>query len=218
MGKKLVFSLPALEMLLSAEQGLEYDGDEVAMGVEAPNSEPSSPIMQAVQLATIPETKSPGRSKRRADTMDESSLERVERIKAAHNLDFKGKPDSTQLSFLQFSKDDVISNLDAVGINLGHDYTTIDSSISNLRHVKLDRLVCKPKVDLIEDIFDEEEKEEMGNEEVDKLILNSLCSEIMDEVMDLGNAYPNGCNITPRARSSSTPTDSAKRKKQKRSV
>jgi hypothetical protein len=120
--------------------------------------------------------------------------------------------------FCNFSKDDVISNLDAVGINLGHDYTTIDSSISNLRHVKLDRLVCKPKVDLIEDIFDVEEEEEMGNEEVDKLILNSLCSEIMDEVMDLGNAYPNGCNITPRARSSSTPTDSAKRKKQKRSV
>jgi translation elongation factor EF-Tu-like GTPase len=34
---------------------------------------------------------------------------------------------------LQFSKDDVISNLDVVGINLGHDHTTIDSSISNLR-------------------------------------------------------------------------------------
>jgi hypothetical protein len=121
-------------MLLNAEQGLEYDGDEVAMGVEAPNSEPSSPIMQAVQLATIPETESLGRrSKRRADTMDESSLERVERIQAAHNLDFKGKPDSAWLSFLQFSKDDVISNLDVVGINLGHDHTTIDSSISNLR-------------------------------------------------------------------------------------
>jgi hypothetical protein len=61
----------------------------------------------------------------------------------------------------------------------------------------------------------------MENEEVDKLILNSLCSKIMDEVMDLGSSYPNGCNTTPRARSSSTPTDSTKRKKerkQKRSV
>jgi hypothetical protein len=76
--------------------------------------------------------------------------------------------------------------------------------------------VCKLKVHLIEDIFDVEEKEEMENEEVDKLILNSLCSEIMDEVMDLGSAYPNGCDITPRVRSSSTPMDSAKRKKQRK--
>jgi hypothetical protein len=76
--------------------------------------------------------------------------------------------------------------------------------------------VCKPKVDLIEDIIDVEGKEEMENEEVDKLILNFLCSKIMDEVRDLDNAYPNGCNINPRARSSSTPTDSAKRKKQRK--
>jgi hypothetical protein len=76
--------------------------------------------------------------------------------------------------------------------------------------------VCKPKVDFIEDIFDVEEREEMENEEVDKLILNSLCSKIMDEVMDLGSSYPNGCNITLRARSSSTPTDNAKRKKQRK--
>jgi hypothetical protein len=37
-----------------------------------------------------------------------------------------------------------------------------------------------------------------------------------NEVMDLGNAYPNRCNITPRVRSSSTPMDSAKRKKQRK--
>jgi hypothetical protein len=181
------------------------------------NSEPSLPIMHAVQLAAIPETKSPGRrSKRRADTVDEFSLERAERIKAARNLDFKGKPDSAQLSFLQFSNEDVMSNLDVVGINLDHGHTTIDSAISNLRKVELDILVGKPKVDLVEDIFDVEEKEEMENEEVDKLILNSLRSEIMDGVMDLGNAYPNGCNITPRTRSSCYPMDSVNRKKQRK--
>jgi hypothetical protein len=177
-------------------------------------------------MTAIPETESPGRrSKRRADMVDESSLERAERIKAARNLDFNsgiGKPDYAHHSFLQFSNDIVIRNLDdAVGINLGHDHSIIDTSISILRQVEQDRLVCKPKVDLIGDIFYIAEKEEMENEEVDKLILNSLCSEIMDEVMDLGSSYPNGCNTTPRARSSSTPTDSTKRKKerkQKRSV
>jgi hypothetical protein len=44
--------------------------------------------------------------------------------------------------------------------------------------------------DLISSIFDKEEKEMIEEEEVDKLILNSLCSDIMDEVMDSGGAYP----------------------------
>jgi hypothetical protein len=38
--------------------------------------------------------------------------------------------------FLQFSNVDVMNNLDAVGINLGHDHTTIGAAISNLRKVE----------------------------------------------------------------------------------
>jgi hypothetical protein len=38
-------------------------------------------------------------------------------------------------------------------------------------------------------------REELEREEVDKLILNSLCAKVMDEVMDLGNAYLQNCNI-----------------------
>jgi hypothetical protein len=44
----------------------------------------------------------------------------------------------------------------------------------------------------------------MKTEEVDKLILNSLCSEIMDGVMNLGNVYTLDCKITPRNKSSSS--------------
>jgi hypothetical protein len=51
------------------------------------------------------------------------------------------------------------------------------------------------------------------NEEVHKLILNSLCSEIMDEVMDTGSAYPKDCNTTPISKSSSTTTKKVSRKK-----
>jgi hypothetical protein len=151
--------------------------------------------------------------------VDESSLEHAERIKATRNLDLnsgKGKTDYAHHSFLQFSNDIVIRNLDVFGINLGHNQTTIDTSISSLRQVEQNRLVCKLEVDLIGDIFDVEEKEEMENEEVDKLFLNSRCSEIMNEVINLSTAYPNGCNSTPRARSSSTPMNSAKRKKQRK--
>jgi hypothetical protein len=100
MGKRLTFSLPALEMILDSLQGTQQEGDEGFMGVEAPNSELSSPIINAVHLAAFLKTESLGRrSKRRAELADESSLECAERIKAACNLDFKGKTDSTQLSF-----------------------------------------------------------------------------------------------------------------------
>jgi hypothetical protein len=45
-------------------------------------------------------------------------------------------------------------------------------------------------------VFDKEEKEELDNKEVDKLILNSLCGKIMDVVMDLGSAYAKHCKTT----------------------
>jgi hypothetical protein len=56
MGKKLAFSLPALEIILGAEQDAQHEEDEVYVGVEAPNSEPSSAILNAVHLAAIPKT------------------------------------------------------------------------------------------------------------------------------------------------------------------
>jgi hypothetical protein len=62
--------------------------------------------------------------------------------------------------------------------------------VSLIKQVELERLKgISDSRDRISEIFDKEEKEEMENEEVDKIILNSLCCKIMDEVMDLGNAY-----------------------------
>jgi hypothetical protein len=77
-------------------------------------------------------------------------------------------------------------------------------------------LLSKPIVDKIEDIFYVEEKEEIENEEVDKLIWNPLCSKIMEEVMDLGSAYPKDCNTTPRFRSSSTSKRSVNKRRQRK--
>jgi hypothetical protein len=109
-----------------------------------------------------------------------------------------------------------MSNLGVVGISLGQDQSSIASSLSNLRQVEIDRVLCKPKIDKIDNIFDVEEKEEIENEEVYKLILNSLCSEIMEEVMDLGSAYPKDCNTTPISRASSTSTKRAKKRKNRK--
>jgi hypothetical protein len=58
--------------------------------------------------------------------------------------------------------------------------------------------------DIISEVFDKEEKEELENEVVDKFIQSSLCAEIMDEVIDLGNSYLNDCKITPRQQTSSS--------------
>jgi hypothetical protein len=54
----------------------------------------------------------------------------------------------------------------------------------------------------------------LENEEVDKLIPNSVCAKIMDAVMDLGTAYPKDCKSTPRQQTSSS-SKKAKKKKSK---
>jgi hypothetical protein len=58
--------------------------------------------------------------------INESSLERAERIKVACNLDFKGNKADAQPSFLHFSNDAVMSNLGAVEISFGQNHSTID--------------------------------------------------------------------------------------------
>jgi hypothetical protein len=51
-------------------------------------------------------------------------------------------------------------------------------------------------------------------EEVDKLILNSLCNDIMDEVMDLGSADPMDHKTASRNKTPSSSTKYTKRSKE----
>jgi hypothetical protein len=173
--------------------------------------EPASPeAAQLRELATIPEVETPShKSKRRANTGDEHSLDRAERIKAARNLDFtkeKGNISTSQTSFVHFANEYVVDNLLAVGISFGNNKNHISSSVAHIKEIELGRL---------EGLENNEEKEEMENEEVNKLILNSLCYEIMDEVMDLGNAYPQDCKITPNYKPSSLEKIKSKRSRSK---
>jgi hypothetical protein len=177
--------------------------------VDASGSEPLTPRAETHrELAAISEVGTPSRrSKRRADTADEPSLERAERIKAARNLDFnpkKGTKTTSHASFLQFSDEHVVDNLCTIGISLGSNMESISNSVACVREAEIKRLDTISNEDKISSVFDKEEKEELEAEEVDKLILNSLCSEIMDEVMDLGDFYPLDCKITPGKKSSSS--------------
>jgi molecular chaperone DnaK (HSP70) len=91
-----------------------------------------------------------------------------------------------------------------VGISLGNNSDQIASSVERIKEVELERYIEASRKDLISDVFVKEEKEELEREEVDKLILNSLCCEIMDEVVNLGNAYPQDCIITSGHETSSS--------------
>jgi hypothetical protein len=123
------------------------------------------------------------------------------------NLDFKkdnGNSNTSHASFIHFSDEHVVGNLSVVGVSLGTKDNVISSSISHIKEMETGRLEGAVLRDMVSDIFDEEEKEELENEEVDKIILNSLCCEIMDDMMDLGIAYPQDCKNTPKHKPSSS--------------
>jgi hypothetical protein len=105
------------------------------------------------------------------------------------------------LLFLHFSKECVVDNLDLIGITLSNGETEICKAIDKLKSHENDRRVLHSNIEEISKNFDQEEKELAKEEEVDKLIINSLCSEIMDEVMDLDSAYPSDCKTIPRKKS-----------------
>jgi hypothetical protein len=91
-----------------------------------------------------------------------------------------------------------------VGISLGNNSKSISSYVTCVKEIELDRLQQVLDEDKINSVFDNEEKEEREREVVDKLILSSLCNEIVEEVIDLGNAYLRDCNVTPKQKSSSS--------------
>jgi hypothetical protein len=85
--------------------------------VEVTTSDPTTPsdAAKANVMAAIPEAPSPlRRSKRRADTADQISLERAERLKSAHNMDVMAKQGNKihpEHSFLHLTTDEVHDNL-----------------------------------------------------------------------------------------------------------
>jgi hypothetical protein len=189
----------AMRMKCCDEMGAVLDGQVT----DAQEGELETSSVQAQKaLAAIPEASTPSRrSKRRVSTIDQSSLEQEERIKAALNLDSTPKLGNRQAShnsFLQFSNDQIVFNLSVVGISLGNNSEFVSSSVACVKEMELNRLQQVFDVDKISSIFYKEEKEEKEREEVDNLILSSLCNEIVEKVMDLGNAYLMDCNVTPK--------------------
>jgi hypothetical protein len=177
-----------LDQLENLDDLMEYEGTQVPTDDELENifveevpwKETAQPTVEDQRaLAAIPDTATPScASKRRAGSVAKNSLDRAERIKAARNLDFileKGNCDTSQISFISFSNEHMVDNLEVLGISLGNNVDSVNASVAWVKEVELERLECTTSGDKISDIFDKEEKEMMENEEVDKLILNSLC-------------------------------------------
>jgi hypothetical protein len=105
------------------------------------------------------------------------------------------------IHFLHFTKEHVFDNLESISINLGNGVSEVCKAVGRIKSLENDRYIEKFTKDEVSTIFDQEEKELAEEEEVDKLILNSLCCEIMDEVMGLDSAYPSDCKTIPRKKS-----------------
>jgi hypothetical protein len=192
---------PDLERV--AEPSARQHAADLVAGHKEELAERTAPDRVKV-FAAVPEASPPSRpSKRRAENADQTNLERAEKLKATRNLDIsfnKGTTDSFGISFLQFTKENVVDNLVSVDINLGNGETKVDKAVASIKSREFDRHTEKLSIDEVSKNFDQEEKE-MAEEEVDKMILNSLCSEIMDKVMNLDSAYPLDCKTIPKEKS-----------------
>jgi hypothetical protein len=81
----------------------------------------------------------------------------------------------------------VISNLNGIGISLGDNEVIISGALENMKEHAARRVHEQVQSVLKDVVLEKEEKELLEEEELDKLFLKNICSEIMDEVMDMGS-------------------------------
>lgn len=211
-------SLHSIQVGLTADSGglnlsdEEFDGlhDDV-IGVERVQSQESL----VAKLSAIPEAAvSPSRrSKRRASDSDQLVLQRAEKSKADKNLEnlhVKGNL-INDVSFLHFSNDQISASIKSLGIITSSPNVVLDDVINDLRSMEENRLSDHVRLsttkgfsnnvdgDLVDDHFD------------DNFLLQHLCSEIMEEVMDSGGDCDNCLQTTLDSRDS--PSNSKKKGK-----
>jgi hypothetical protein len=89
--------------------------------------------------------------------MNEHSLGRAERIKAGRNLDFtseKCNSSKSHASFIHYSNENVIDNLQVEGISIRNNSDQITSLVKRIQEVELERLIDASRKDIVSDVFD----------------------------------------------------------------
>jgi ribosomal protein L32 len=127
----------------------------------------------------IPEARS---SKSRASDSDLEVALKAEKMKVLKN---EGNSDhrSTHVSFDNAS---MIPNLEHFGISFGNVEGNTSQGLLELTRVVQSCSGVANSFDKKKEIMDLEEKELADEKEVDRLLLQNICGEIIDEVMDVG--------------------------------
>jgi hypothetical protein len=144
-------------------------------------STPSGAELAAISEAS-PKMSSARKGKRRASESDIDVALKTERIKAIKN---EGNIESTQAS-VNFDFVSFIPNLEHIGLALGTDESSSAQALVEFRKSLNSCYRGSVSIDKKDEVLDLEEKELVDEEEVDKLLLQSICGEIMEEVIDFG--------------------------------
>lgn len=191
-------SLHSIQVGLTADSGglnlsdEEFDGlhDDV-IGVERVQSQESL----VAKLSAIPEaTVSPSRrSKRRASDSDQLVLQRAEKSKADKNLEnlhVKGNL-INDVSFLHFSNDQISASIKNLGIITSSPNVVLDDVINDLRSMEENRLSDHVRLSTTKGFSNNVDGDLVDDHYDDNFLLQHLCSEIMEEVMDSGGDCDN---------------------------
>ncbi|TVU25577.1 hypothetical protein EJB05_28078, partial [Eragrostis curvula] len=121
-------------------------------------------------------------SRRRQHSVDEDSFERAERVVAKKNLKI---PKGTELenSILSFTNKQITDSIKNIGISLGKEDSTVQSSVSLIKKIENDRFkvpVPKTGEDSHLDVDD-------SDCDIDQITLGNLCGDLTEVVMDDNN-------------------------------
>jgi hypothetical protein len=121
--------------------------------------------------------------------MDEDTMQKAMRRKAAKNLDFSGM-DPSSSSFVALPTQVLSSKLNSVGISLGKNDLEINVSANVLRHMEFDHLKVGPKSPNFVDTTDTDDEEAIAR--LDGQLLSNLVgavSEVDFSDLTLGSLY-----------------------------
>lgn len=125
------------------------------------------------------------RSKRRANLSTGDSIERATKLKAARNLD-KSFTEGTQhvapSCFLPSEK--ILSNLRHIGFKFSDCSSDLQKFVDFLSNSVNSCALVPSDTNVIDRAIAKEEKEFYEEKELEKFMLSSLCSDILEEVMD----------------------------------
>ena len=142
-------------------------------------------------LEELKETPTRRTSKRRANSLDEHSLDRAQRLTAMRNLDVpKGTRPSA--SFLSLTDDCIISNITNLGVLMGVSESQSKCVTRHIRELEHGRLASSPakqskvKRDLSKDL---DALEDTENDGFDQLMIKEMNSAALEDFLTENNSH-----------------------------